>query len=157
LEKYGADPLRYYCLAKTPPFADGDFSEKKFIETYNADLANGLGNLISRVAKLCANFEFPPTKTSLLPEIKTRLNQYRFDEALKFIWDKVKSLDQLIEQEKPWTKDGQELKTVLDKLVPEIRQIGFDLQPFLPETANKIRKQFAGPIITGKTGLFPRI
>ena len=52
LEKYGADPLRYYCLAKTPPFTDGDFSEEKFIEAYNSDLANGLGNLVARVAKL---------------------------------------------------------------------------------------------------------
>ena len=53
IEKYGADALRYYLLAKISPFSDGDFSEEKFKEVYNADLANGLGNLVARVAKLC--------------------------------------------------------------------------------------------------------
>ena len=56
LEKYGADPLRYYFLAKTPPFTDGDFSEEKFVEAYNSDLANGLGNTVSRIVGLISKY-----------------------------------------------------------------------------------------------------
>ena len=91
LEKYGADPLRYYCLAKTPPFTDGDFSEEKFIEAYNSDLANGLGNLVARVAKLAErvniqysifNIQYPDNR---IKDIKNLLDKFRFDEALKTI------------------------------------------------------------------------
>jgi len=57
VEKYGTDPVRYYLLAKFSPFEDGDFSEAKLKETYNSDLANGLGNLVSRVAKLAEGKE----------------------------------------------------------------------------------------------------
>src|SRR3989339_1373726 len=88
LEKYGADPLRYYMLAKTPPFTDGDFSEEKYIEIYNADLANGLGNLVARVAKLCERTSPHPSALSAqFPDkIKSSLDGFRFDEALKTIW-----------------------------------------------------------------------
>src|SRR6185437_6640424 len=53
IDQYGVDAVRYYCLAKISPFSDGDFSEEKFKEIYTADLANGLGNLVARIAKLC--------------------------------------------------------------------------------------------------------
>ncbi|MDO8488420.1 MAG: methionine--tRNA ligase, partial [bacterium] len=156
LEKYGADPLRYYCLAKTPPFTDGDFSEEKFVEAYNADLANGLGNLVSRVAKLCAGFTFSINQTTFSPQVIDALNQYRFDEALKFIWEKIRHLDRVIEKGKPWEKQGDELKQILDNLVPEIRIIAHNLQPFLPGTANKILARFGNQILVEES-LFPRI
>src|SRR5258708_22091264 len=57
INKYGADALRFYCLRYFSPFSDGDFSEEKFRVAYNADLANGLGNLVARVAKLCETNE----------------------------------------------------------------------------------------------------
>ncbi len=163
LEKYGADPLRYYCLAKTPPFTDGDFSEEKFIDAYNADLANGLGNLIARVAKLAErsgakftiyNFQFSNNE---LNEIKSQLDHFRFDEALKRIWIWISDLDKRIENDQPWKLKGNKLNDVLNGYVDEVRKIATELWPFLPETAEKILKQFAGPKIKSEAPLFPRI
>jgi methionyl-tRNA synthetase len=160
LEKYSADPLRYFCLAKISPFTDGDFSLDKLTQTYNSDLANGLGNLVSRVATLChmSSFEFIPDPPSQFRhQVKDNLENFRFDLALADIWQRISLVDKLIEKEKPWTLKGQPLKIILTTLVAHIRQIAFELQPFLPETAEKIDKHFYGPKITPIKPLFPRI
>jgi len=159
LEKHGADILRYYCLAKISPFQDGDFSENKLFETYNSDLANGLGNLVSRVAKLCENSElsFPASKVDLFKEVENDLKEFRFDFALKFIWQEIAKFDQFINETKAWEQKDKSLEKILNELVIGIRQIAFNLEPFLPETADKIEKQFAGPKIKSGDPLFPRI
>ena len=105
VNKYGADVLRYYLLAKFQPFTDGDFSEEKLIDTYNGDLANGLGNLISRVAKLCEKAKIGSDKEQvrLDQEVVNSLEIYRFDEALKVIFEKyVTALDQEIRWQARW-------------------------------------------------------
>ena len=160
LKKYGADSLRYFLLAKLSPFLDGDFSEKKFYSAYNSDLANGLGNAVARVAKLCeqSGFEYGsdnPSKFS--SSVKEQLDNYRFDLALAEVWKRLAMIDQKIEKTKPWKLKGKKLKSVLTELVVYLRQIGFDLRPFLPETAEKILKQFKGPKIASDEPLFPRL
>ncbi len=158
-QKYGTDPLRYYLLAKINPYDDSDFTFKQFEETYNGELANGLGNLVSRTAKLCENsgFEFPESKILKDENIEKALKEYRFDEALKNIWLEVSQTDQFINEEEPWTLKGEELKKVLVHLVDHLRSIAFNLKPFLPETAEKIESQFKGPKIKSDAPLFPRI
>ncbi len=159
IKKYGTDAARYYFLAKFNPFTDGDFSESKLRETYNADLANGLGNLVARVAKLCetGGFEFGKTKSSLDKTVQKHLDEFRFDLALKSIWGRISNLDKFIDKNKPWKLEGEALEAILEKAVGEIRKIAFDLQPFLPATAQKIQKQFAGPKIKSGEPLFPRL
>ncbi len=159
IKTYGADALRYYFLAKFNPFTDGDFSEEKLKSVYNADLANGLGNLSARIAKLCerSNSPFKSTEVSLKKEVEAALKEFRFDRALESIWTDIKSLDQSIEKTKPWELKGEELKENLDKAVFIIRNIAYNLKPFLPETAEKIEKQFAGPKIKAEKPLFPRL
>ena len=163
LTKYGADPLRYYCLAKTPVFADGDFTEDKFIEAYNSDLANGLGNLVARVAKLCEkeNFEFKSDawrfEEAPFTEVRKQLDKYKFNEALGIIWSWIGRLDQTIEENKPWTLTSEKLKERLDDYVHQIRRIATALAPFLPETSERILAQFSGPTIKSGPLLFPRI
>jgi methionyl-tRNA synthetase len=158
-EKYGTDTLRYYLLAKINPYEDSDFTFKQFEETYNGELANGLGNLVSRCAKLCENsgFEFAPTKVAINPNIENALKEYKFDVALKTIWEEVTQTDQFINEEEPWTLKGEELKKVLIHLVDHLRSIVFNLKPFLPETAEKIENQFRGPKIKSADPLFPRL
>lgn len=160
VEKYGTDALRYYLLSKVSPTEDSDFTKVKFEETYNADLANGLGNLVSRVAKLCekSGYDFKPDKPlELDSRIVKYLDEYKFDEAIKIIWDEITSLDQKINREEPWKLEGDKLKLFLNDSVSSILNIVYNLQPFLPETAEKITKIFQGPKITSSAPLFPRL
>jgi methionyl-tRNA synthetase len=157
--KYGTDAVRYYLLAKVQPFEDGDFSISKFEDGYNADLANGLGNLVARVAKLAekTNEKWKLDNIQFNAEISQKLDIYRFDEAIKIIWEKISGLDRKIEEIKPWKLEGDNLAHVLKPLVAEILDIAINLLPFLPETAEKILKQFQGPAIKSEAPLFPRI
>jgi methionyl-tRNA synthetase len=167
VKKFGAEALRYFCLAKISPFADSDFSEKKLKLAYNADLANGLGNLIARVAKLCETAAYEQTQTvrSFQEVIGAHdayvasLDAYKFNDALSYVWEKITHLDRYINDEKPWElvkTDMEKLKTVLTHCVGEIQTIAVLLQPFLPETAEKIALQFNSKTIQTAQSLFPR-
>ena len=158
IEKYGADAIRYYLLAKINPFGDGDFSEDKLREVYNADLANGLGNLVARIAKLAekANFVLEPRTYNLEPYLKSQLDVFRFDLALEFLWQNITLLNQKVDLNKPWALDDNNLKKFIAEIAPEISNLAYNLQPFIPETAQKILKQFSGPIKSGPA-LFPRV
>lgn len=163
VKKYGIDPIRYYLLKEIPAYNDGDFSESRFKEIYNADLANGLGNLVARVAKLCETANFEPKNSNELihwrKEIRFHklLKDYRFDEALKFIWEKISEADYYLDKNKPWFLNGSELSKILQNLVQKVQEIASLLIPFLPETAEKILKQFQGPSIKAQSSLFPRL
>ena len=166
-EKYGTDALRYYFLREISPFADGDFSIKRLEEIYNADLANGLGNLVSRVAKLCENahYQQPPSAKNGhiiedFEEYEKALSEYRFNDALFLIWDKITRLDKYINSEKPWELlkvNEPGIKNILSHAVDQIQEIAFLLEPFLPETAAKIKQQFTKSKIKAENPLFPRI
>jgi len=160
VEKYGTDAVRYYLLREIPPFADGDFSERRFKEL-NADLANGLGNLVARVAKLSnelrvTRYELRYEKV-INGEYKKALEEFRFNDALAGIWELVKETDKYIDESQPWKLQGKQLEDVLVKAIDNIRTIASLLQPFLPETSQKILAQFQGPTIAPQAPLFPRI
>ena len=165
VKKYGTDAIRYYLLREIPSYGDGDFSERRFKELYNADLANGLGNLVARVAKLCETKNFIsqiPLPKSISDELENHgyhahLERFEFNLALETIWRIIKDTDLLIDKEKPWEKSDDEVKNTLSNAVQNILDIAYALIPFLPETAEKIRKQFAGKRIKSEKPLFPRI
>ncbi len=159
IKKYGADALRYYFLAKFNPFTDGDFSEEKFKEVYNADLANGLGNLVSRVAKLCekAGLGNVGQREEFDKTVETGIAAYRFDVALQGIWDHIRLVDSVVSKDEPWNiTDDAALKEKTYNYSSGILNIAYQLQPFLPETANKIKKQFSATNIKPEVALFPR-
>lgn len=168
IEKFGLEPFRYYLLSQTPIDGDGDFTVERFRELYNADLANGLGNLVARVAKLAENANYTLTgsidKTSAhiikIEEYTKSLNEYRFSDATAFIWKKISDLDKFIDQEKPWElikKQDARLKDVLAHAIDQIQEIAGLLEPIMPETAKKIEEQYKGPEIKAQAPLFPRI
>ena len=115
VERYGLDALRYYLLAKMDPFEDSDFTKEKFEEVYKADLQNGLGNLVSRVAAMAVGIKRQQAAGSrqLTEGIAKAISEYRFDEAMKSIWDRVRKADQLISEKKVWQLEGEEKKMVL--------------------------------------------
>jgi len=125
INKYGSDALRYYFLREIPSTADGDFSERRFKEVYNADLANGLGNLVSRVAKLCESIDQNYTIKSMhtifnrpallkaFPELHIGFRDYEikyenafarfaFNDALAALWEEIRDLNLEIDSVKPW-------------------------------------------------------
>lgn len=171
IKKYGSDALRYYLLSEISPFSDGDFSVEKLENVYNSDLANGLGNLVSRVAKLCENANFKqfatPKAIHLIAEYdeyKKLLEEFRFNEALALIWNKITKLDKFINEEKPWellkvssNRKGKDLNSLLAHAVDQVYEIAILLSPFLPETSEKIKKQFTEAEIKSGKPLFPRI
>jgi len=163
VKKYGTDGTRYYLLAKIHPWEDSDFTWEKFNEAYNADLANGLGNLVARVAKLAelsaANYSISSLKItdSDFSSIRKLLDEYRFNEALSEVWQWISTIDKQIEATKPWELAGESLKNAVHPWVNNIVKIATALQPFLPQTAEKILTQFKGPRISSSTPLFPRI
>jgi len=154
IEKYGADPLRYYFLREIPSTADGDFSESRFKEVYNADLANGIGNLTARIAKLCELNAVHIKNTLPAFSANSHVDQYEFSLALEELWKDIKKLDVQINTDKPWeTKDATQIKKYITQLI----HIAVALQPFLPDTARKILDQFKGPAIQSAAPLFPRL
>jgi methionyl-tRNA synthetase len=163
VKKYGTDSLRYYLLKEIPPVKDGDFTYKHFEEVYNADLANGLGNLVQRVAVLCQKAELKGSiKNNFYQNHKGKtsnfLTNFKFNQALIYIWKHIQKLDKEIDTIRPWQKKGRELEKFLKKITAEIVQIAGALKPFLPETSEKIEKVFtAKQIKAPKKPLFPRV
>jgi methionyl-tRNA synthetase len=165
VEKFGTDGVRYYFIKYGPISRDVNLTLEKLKEVYNADLANGLGNLVARVAKLCekANFKAKQfnnsnyfTKSAETRKYRKALEEYRFNDALAFVWKKISQADKYIDTKQPWTLKGKELEKVLKPVVKEIQEITLLIKPFLPETAEKIEKQFSGKIKSAKP-LFPRL
>jgi len=168
LDKYGADPLRYYCLAKISPFTDGDFSEEKFKESYSSDLVNGISNLLARTTALCekhGGYPYNEVKhpNLLWTSVSSEIEAFRFDKALWLIWEVIKNTDELLSNKKPWSinlKSEEEQLTyqvILNTAVNNLRHAGECLKPFLPETSEKILKMLSGPSIQRGENLFNRI
>ncbi len=166
VKKYGTDAVRYYLLAKIHPFEDSDFTYEKFEDVYNSDLANGLGNLVARVSKMAENMGLivePSDKLDVGKGVGDAIENFRFDNALFFIWEKIAKLDGKINEVKPWEykqkeRNLEEIKGFLrDEAILQIREIAILLKPFLPETSDKIEKQFEGTKIKSGEALFPRL
>jgi len=159
VKKYGLDPVRYFLLREFSSTEDGDFTYEKFEERYNSDLANGLGNLISRVLKLLETVKVE-NGSNLSSNIEKTKENYKkavldlkFNEALTAIWSLITDCDKYIENVKPW-EDSQNKKEEIASLVKAIEEIEILLRPFLPETSEKILKKLKE---NKSEPLFPRI
>lgn len=159
IKKFGVEAFRYYLLSQIPTQDDGDLTEERLRTVYVSDLQNGLGNLVARVAAMAAGLEFgiQDAGASMSAEVTRALDEYKFDVAMGSIWERIKKADQYVSENKVWTLTGEEKKAAIEKLVGEIRQIATDLAPFMPETAEKIAKQYGGSSIEKMTPLFPRL
>ena len=158
ISKYGIDAIRYYLLREIPTSGDGDFSEHRFKELYNADLANGLGNLVARVTKLAENLDLGTTDPDKMSPVCSKyISQFEFSRALQFIWSEIDDVNSQINIAEPWKiTDEEKQKKFLTKTISQLLQIAFDLQPFLPQTAELVLKSISGKVTKPST-LFPRL
>jgi len=159
LEKYIADSLRYALIRETPFGDDGDFSEKALIARHNNELANKLGNLVSRVSSLIEKYGFTKCDNKLInkldvKKIEKSIENYKFDKALNDIFAFIDICNEYVQSKKIWeTKD----KKVLFELKESILKISELLLPFVPESAEKIEKQFNAKKIKKGEILFKKI
>lgn len=170
MQKFGvtADAVRYFFLREINPFEDGDYSDEKFKARYNGDLANGIGNLLSRVSKLgnlygkevqlSQNYFEEKVRTSWL-EYEKLMSEYRFNEALSLVSHLMSEGDNYVNEKKPWLllkpTDNQQqavdnikqFESLISSLTLLLGNIAWMLDPFMPQTSEKIlvMLNLAGP------------
>jgi len=162
ITKFSADAFRYYFMRECPFPGDGEFSWGRFGDLYNADLANNLGNLYSRVVTLIAkNFEGRLEGTAgVVPprieaesdvevqwaDLQAHVEGCRYSQALESIWRQVLDpANRYADRLEPWKlvkTDKQAAKDVLYALVEPLRRVSILLKPFLPRTAEHIYRSF---------------
>jgi len=187
IDKYGVDPVRYFLLREIPSGEDGDFSEKKLEQRYQADLANGLGNLIQRVLTLIEsgllgeiNYLKKFEKAEIKEFVKNTEEKYRrhveefkLHEALVNVFEIIGFANSYTNEHRPWelVKDNPDhFLEVMTNLTLLICTASFWIYPFLPETAEKILRSFGLSlqdkienldhkklVIKKGEGLFPRL
>lgn len=141
-EKFGTDGTRYLLLKFGHFGEDMDVSRERFIEKYNADLANGLGNLVSRIIKMAQNSDKKFIEINATGD-EEYINKMELGITLGSIWVNIKSANQYIDDNKPWElvkNDKNEFEKVMNKLYTDLSVICKRLAPFMPETAEKIKK-----------------
>jgi methionyl-tRNA synthetase len=163
VKQYGLEPTRFYLLKEIPTHSDGDFSETHFQEVYTADLANGLGNLCSRVAKLCekagvgVNSGEKTTAPVFASDYTKAMDDFALDKALQWVVKQIAETDEYLSQQQPWKQTGDDQLKTLAYAVQQIIMIAKHLQPFLPDTAAKILEHFQQPQIKALAPLFMRL
>ena len=144
VDEYGADALRYFLARHIHPFEDSDFTVVKFKEAYNANLANGLGNLAARIMQLAETHLGEPVKIEFVPypkEFIQALDRYEMQTAVDYVWNRIQALDQKINVTSPFKVvkvDKEKGKTLIEELVRELAFIGEMIEPLLPATSEKI-------------------
>ena len=186
VEEFGSDALRYYLLRHVRSGHDGDFSRERLIQAYNADLANGLGNLVDRVLGLLqrGNQGVLPAAASVPLECVGLLDQARalpgrvdralearaIDEGLDAVFELVSAANRCIDVCAPWTllKRGElaAANGICRSLLEVVRVIALELSPFLPRAARELQKGLrldpdniliTGATLPGRLALFPRV
>ena len=160
VKKYGVDATRYLLMSATPFGNDGDIGWEKFDEKYNADLANGLGNLLARSVTLAEKIQ----KSKILPaqagkmqndnakiknqpewsEYEKNLRSLKIDRAIEVISSEIKFLDIDITTVKPWElikNSDESVGVVMYNILERLRHIAWMVWPFMPETTEKIWQQ----------------
>lgn len=158
--EYGTDALRYFLARHVHPFDDSDVTLDRFKDAYNADLANGLGNLAARIMQLAQTHLEMGTRPEPVPfpkEYTEALENFEIHKALGFVFEQVTALDQKITQTEPFKVikiDAVAGKKIIFELTQELYVIARLLNPFMPTISEVLKKA----IVENKKpeNLFPR-
>jgi len=163
VDEYGADALRLFLAKHIHPFEDSDFTMERFKEAYNADLANGLGNLAARILTLAeANLSAAIIKPQPVPEdfpaiYTSAFDRYDYNAACDYVWKLIGELDKELTDSKPFVvvkEDPEKGKAMIAAMCARLYVIARLLQPIIPTTSNIIKEA----ILANKkpANLFPR-
>jgi methionyl-tRNA synthetase len=161
VEEYGTDALRLFLARHVHPFEDSDVTMERFKEAYNADLANGLGNLAARIMKLAeTNLAEPivrPEPTGLPSAYTDALHRFSYNEAADHVWALIADLDKKLTDTRPFTvvkTDPDAGKQMIAEMCAELYVIARLIQPFMPATSDALK----AAILANKKpeNLFPR-
>ena len=170
--KYGVDPVRAFLFREVPFGQDGDFSMESFKNRYNSDLANNIGNLLSRTLNMAAKNigelpqkiegDYPLLKKSadVAAAIDKAYNELAFDKVLENIYGYASELNKLVNDTKPWElakTDPEKAKQILLELVACLRHVALWLEPFMPTVATEMQKRLKAGPIEKYPPLFPRL
>jgi len=171
VDEYGTDAVRYYFLREIPSHGDGDFSRERMEERY-AELANQLGNLVSRVAAMSVKYfdgelddaaPAPGSREEALEfaqaqELEKAMGDYDFKRYIDMVWVRVGEANEQVDKEAPFKTvkiDEAAAKKTLSEVARTIRQIAQALAPILPQTSAEILERY-GKVISKGESLFPR-
>ena len=160
IDAYGTDALRYFLARHISSFEDSDFTVERFKAAYNADLANGLGNLTARIMQLAQTHLGKPVvgeKPALPTDYVQALERFEFSRALEFVWERITLLDEQITDTQPFKvvkENPEEGKELITALVKELAGIVSMLEPILPHTCERIQESIA--LNKKPETLFPR-
>jgi len=172
IDSYGLDAFRYFFSRHIPTLDDGDFTWEKFEAAYNGELGNDLGNLVQRVAGMVVRYEAGVIGQSDQTEhdmtaYHEAMDSLEFNKAIDEVWNMIRSLNQYIDNVKPWeiakkSAEDPEAKAHLSEVLAHcagaLLQIGDLLVPFMPETAAKIHAIFESGVVQPlEATLFPRV
>lgn len=164
--EYGTDALRLFLAKHIHPFEDSDITMEKFKEAYNADLANGLGNQVSRIMKLAVTHlpgpvAIPAEMRTLQAPYEAHLRAFDYKGACELIWEHISKVDAYIQDKKPFSliksenpEEKAEALKIIERLVGHVAMLATHLKPILPETAEKIERALESH--TMPESLFPR-
>ena len=160
INEFGVDAVRYYALREVPFGSDGNFSEESLLKRYNSDLANTLGNLVNRSISMANKYfkgkvsnnadyaedsEFLEQVYSLRKKVDEKMNEYDAGSSLEYIFDVLRRSNKYVDETTPWIlyKEGNidRLEKVIYNLLESIRVCSILLQPFIPDTCNRIFHQ----------------
>ena len=162
ISRYGLDAVKYFLLRELPYGQDGVFSPEGFVERFNSDLCNDLGNLLNRTIAMCNKYfdGIVPAYNGKLNEPDNDLEDYaikqiekmqenieelKLDTSLEEIWKLISRTNKYIDETTPWTlakeENKEKLASVIYHLIENLRRIGIALRPFMKNTSSKILKQ----------------
>jgi methionyl-tRNA synthetase len=145
VQEYGTDALRYFLLREISSFEDSPFTIERFKDAYNSGLANGLGNLSSRLLTLSEKYlsGCPEVEENSIPqEFFDRLESFDIKHAMDFIWEKISDLDKKIQETEPFKLikvDEEKGKALISEMIVELYTIACMLNPVMPETNEKLK------------------
>ncbi len=146
VNEFGVDALRYFAIRELSPYEDGDFDINRFKEAYNANLANGIGNLTNRILKMAednVSKEDITLSNELPSEYVEKMNQLNLHQASNYAWNAISELDKKIQETEPFKLvkvDKEAAQKIIVELVEKLNTIAHMLSPFIPEASERILK-----------------